>query len=169
MAQQSVVAEFRNAYYSELDAGEQSALIAWLAFTGAWGGVRGITHAIKAGKGPFRNMSLGGEHLHHYLWGIAMLTGVGGVAVRGDEKVRRHPLIAVTYGAGLALIVDEFALLLDLQDVYWSRQGRVSVDVAVGGIALAGSAFAALPVLRKVSRRRRGGDGAHETSRAAGA
>jgi hypothetical protein len=153
VAQQSVVAEFRDAYYSELDAGEQSALIAWLAFTGAWSGVRGITHAIKAGKGPFRNMSLGGEHLHHYMWGIGMLTGVGGVAIRGEEKARRHPVTAVTYGIGLALIVDEFALLLDLQDVYWNKQGRISVDVAVGGIAVAGSVFAALPVLRKVGRR----------------
>src|SRR5580692_2509383 len=155
MAQQSVVAELRDAYYSELDAGEQSALIAWLAFTGAWSGVRGITHAIKAGKGPFRNMSLGGEHLHHYMWGIGMLAGVGGVAVRGDEKLHRHPATAVTYGVGLALIVDEFALLLDLQDVYWAKQGRISVDVAIGGIAAAGSVFAALPVLRKVAHRLR--------------
>ena len=155
MGTRSAVADFRDAYYSELDAGEQSALIAWLAFTGAWGGVRGITHAIRAGKGPFRNMSLGGEHLHHYMWGIGMLTGVGGVAVRGDEKLRRHPGTAITYGVGLALIVDEFALLLDLQDVYWAKQGRVSVDVAVGAISAVGSVFAAMPVLRKVGRRLR--------------
>jgi hypothetical protein len=161
MGTRSVIAEFRDAYYSELDAGEQSALIAWLAFSGAWGGVRGITHAIRAGKGPFRNMSVGGEHLHHYMWGIGMLTGVGGVAVRGDETLRRHPVTAVIYGIGLALIVDEFALLLDLQDVYWAKQGRVSVDVAVGGISLVGSVFAAMPVLRKVGRRgdRDGGHG----------
>ena len=83
------------------------------------------------------------------------LAGVGGVAVRGDEKLHRHPATAVTYGVGLALIVDEFALLLDLQDVYWAKQGRISVDVAIGGIAAAGSVFAALPVLRKVARRLR--------------
>ena len=155
MARQSVVAEFRDAYYSELDAGEQSALIAWLAFTAAWGGVRGITHAIKAGKGPFRNMSLGGEHLHHYMWGIGMLAGVGGVAVRGDEKLRRHPGTAVVYGVGLALIVDEFALLLDLKDVYWAKEGRVSVDAGIGGSSLVGSYFAGLPVIREVVRKRR--------------
>ena len=155
MGQRSVIAEFRDAYYSELDSGQQSALISWLAFTGTWGAVRGITHAIKAGKGPFKNMSLGGEHLHHYMWGIGLLTGVGAVAVRGDEKLRRHPGTALAYGGGLALIVDEFALLLDLQDVYWAKQGRISVDVAIGGIAAAGSVFAALPVLRKVARRLR--------------
>jgi len=48
------------------------------------------------------------------LWGITMLAGVGGVAVHGEDRTRRHPTVALTYGAGLALIVDEFALLLDL-------------------------------------------------------
>jgi hypothetical protein len=154
MANHSVAADIRDAFYSELDPGEQSALISWLSFTGTFGTVRGITHAIRAGKGPFRNMSVGGEHLHHYMWGIGLLAGVGAVAVRGDEKLRRHPVTALAYGAGLALIMDEFALLLDLKDVYWAKQGRISVDLAVGGSSLAGSAFAALPVIRKVVRRR---------------
>jgi hypothetical protein len=145
----------RRAYYSEMDAGQRSALLSWLAFTGTFAGVRGLTWSIRAGKGPFRNLSVGGEHLHHYMWGIAMLTGVGAVAVGGEEHHRRHPALAVTYGGGLALIVDEFALLLDLKDVYWASQGRVSVDIGVGTIAAAGSYFAALPVLRKVRRDRR--------------
>jgi hypothetical protein len=89
------------------------------------------------------------------MWGIGILTGVGAVAVRGEERHRRHPVVALSYGGGLALIVDEFALLLDLKDVYWAKQGRVSVDIGVGGIALAGSYFAALPVLRAVTRDRR--------------
>ncbi len=155
MEKRSVVAEFRDAFSTELDAGQQSALIGWLAFTGTFGAVRGITHAIRAGKGPFKNLSLGGEHLHHYMWGIGMLTGVGAVAVRGTEELRRHPVTALVYGAGLALIVDEFALLLDLKDVYWAKEGRISVDLAVGGSSLVGSYFAALPVLRKVARRLR--------------
>jgi hypothetical protein len=143
------------AYYSELDPGQRAALLSWLAFTGTFAGVRGVTWSIRAGQGPFGNLSVGGEHLHHYMWGIAILAGVGAVAVRGEDKQRRHPAIALSYGSGLALIVDEFALLLDLKDVYWARQGRVSVDVGVGGIALAGSYFAALPVLRAVRRDRR--------------
>jgi hypothetical protein len=151
----SLVTDVRDAFGSELDAGQQSALIGWLAFVGTFGGVRGVTHAIRSGRGPFRNLSVGGEHLHHYLWGIGMLAGVGAVAVKGDEKLRRHPVTALTYGAGLALIVDEFALLLDLKDVYWARQGRISVDVAITGSAVAGSYFAALPVIREVTRRRR--------------
>jgi hypothetical protein len=116
--------------------------------------VRGVTWSIRAGRGPLHNISAGGEHLHHYLWGIGLLSGVGAIAVHGDDVHRRHPAVAISYGSGLALIVDEFALLLDLRDVYWARQGRVSVDVAVGAIALAGSYFAALPVLRRLRRDR---------------
>jgi hypothetical protein len=136
------------AYRHELDASQRSALLSWLAFTATFAAVRGITYSIRAGKGPFRNLSVGSEHLHHYMWGIGLVSGVGAVAVRGSEQQRRHPAVAISYGSGLALIVDEFALLLDLKDVYWARQGRISVDLGIGGSALAGSYFAALPLLR---------------------
>ena len=144
----------RRAYYEELSSGQRSALLSWLAFSGTFAGLRALTYSIRVGKGPFRNISVGGEHLHHYMWGIGLLSGVGAIAVRGEEKHRRHPTVAVSYGGGLALIVDEFALLLDLRDVYWARQGRISVDIGVGGIALAGCYFAALPVLRSLRKER---------------
>jgi hypothetical protein len=145
------------AYHEELGPGQRSALLSWLAFTGTFAGLRMVTYSIRAGQGPFRNVSVGGEHLHHYMWGIGLLSGVGAVAVRGEEVHRRHPAVAVSYGSGLALIVDEFALLLDLKDVYWARQGRISIDIGVGGIALAGSYFAALPVLRRLRREQKYG------------
>jgi hypothetical protein len=145
--------DVRRVFREELDSGQRAALLSWLAFTATFAGVRGITYSIKDGKGPFKNLSVGGEHLHHYMWGIGMVSGVGGVAVHGDNERRRHPLVAVAYGAGLALIVDEFALLLDLKDVYWAKQGRISVDLAVGGSSLAGTYFAALPLLRALRRR----------------
>jgi hypothetical protein len=144
--------EVVNAYHEELDPGQQSALVSWLSFTAMFAGVRGITYSIKNGKGPFQNMSVGGEHLHHYMIGIGLLAGVGAVAVHGDEQQRRHPLAAVTYGSAMALIADEFALLLDLKDVYWAKQGRISVDVAVGASSLTASYFAALPVLRRLRK-----------------
>jgi hypothetical protein len=138
-----------------LDPCQRSALISWVAFTATFAALRGITYSIRAGRGPFRNLSLGGEHVHHYLWGIGLLAGVGAIAVRGDESLRQHPVVAVSYGSGLALIVDEFALLLDLRDVYWARQGRISVDLGIGGVAVAGSYFASLPLLRSLKNRRR--------------
>jgi hypothetical protein len=146
--------ELRNTFYSELDARERAALLSWLGFTGTFGFVRALTYSIKSGKGPFHNLSVGGEHLHHYMWGIGMLAGVGAIAVHGEDTQRRHPAVATSYGVGLALIVDEFALLLDLRDVYWARQGRISVDLGVGGVSLAGSYFAALPLLRALRRDR---------------
>jgi len=140
-------------FREELDAGQRAALLSWLAFTTTFGAVRGITYSIKNGKGPFGNLSVGGEHLHHYMWGIGLVSGVGGVAVHGEDERRRHPAVALCYGVGLALIVDEFALLLDLKDVYWAKQGRISVDLGIGGSSVAGTYFAALPLLRALRRR----------------
>jgi hypothetical protein len=144
----------RRVLREDLDRNQRAVLLTWLSFTTTFATVRGVTYSIRAGRGPFHNVSAGGEHLHHYLWGIAMLAGVGAVAVHGDERTRSHPTVATSYGTGLALIVDEFALLLDLKDVYWAKQGRVSVDVGVGCVAVAGSYLAALPVARALRRRR---------------
>jgi hypothetical protein len=148
------VQDVRDAYREEMGPKERAALWSWIGFTATFATVRGITYSIRDGKGPFRNLSVGGAHLHHYMWGIAMITGVGAVAVRGEDATRRHPATSLTYGAGLALIVDEFALLLDLRDVYWARQGRVSVDLGVGLVAAGGTAFSAVPILRRLSRNR---------------
>jgi hypothetical protein len=146
--------EVRAAFYEELGPKERATLMSWLGFTVTFVGVRALTYSIKDGRGPGRNLSLGGYHLHHYMWGIAGLTAIGAVAVRGDDAKRRHPALGLTYGAALGLIVDEFALLLDLKDVYWAKQGRVSVDLAIGIISAGGTLFAAAPVLRRLARNR---------------
>ena len=148
----SLATDVRRTYREDLTPAQRAALLSWLAFTGTFAGVRGITYSIKNGIGPFGNLSVGGEHLHHYMWGIGMISGVGGVAVHGDGSHRQHPLVATAYGSGLALIVDEFALLLDLKDVYWAKQGRISVDLGIGASALAGTYFAAQPLLRALRR-----------------
>jgi hypothetical protein len=145
--------DVRTVFHEELNSRQRAALLSWLAFTTTFGAVRGITYAIKDGRGPFRNLSVGGTHLHHYMWGIGMVSGVGGIAVHGENTRRRHPAVALAYGTGLALIVDEFALLLDLRDVYWAKQGRISVDLGIGASSLAGTYFAALPVFRALRRR----------------
>lgn len=149
------IGEVHDAYRQELGPRERAALLSWLGFTATFGAVRGVTYSIRHGEGPFRNLSVGGAHLHHYMWGIALLSGVGGLAVHGEDRRRRHPAIALTYGAALALIVDEFALLLDLKDVYWAKQGRVSVDLGIGLVAAGGTTFAAAPVMRRLTRNRR--------------
>ena len=131
--------------------------MAWASFATTFGVVRALTHWIKDGHGPSGGgVSAGGTHLHHYNLGILMLTGLGAVTIRGHERHRRHPAAAAAYGVANALIVDEAALLLDLKDVYWAKQGRTSVDLAVGVIAAGGLAVAGLPLWRNVSREVRG-------------
>jgi len=141
-----------------LQPGEQSTLIAWGSFTATFAGVRALTHWIHDGHGPSSGgMSLGGHHFHHYNLGIAGLAGIGAMTLRGRERHRRHPLTAVAYGSALALIVDELALLIDLEDVYWSREGRTSVDAAVVLTAAGGTFAAGLPFwphARRALRRR---------------
>lgn len=142
----------RLAFHEEIHPERQSAVISWLAFTLTFAGIRALTYSIHSRRGPFRNITFKGMHLHHYLWGIVLVSAAGGAAVRGDERWRRHPLVATAYGTGLALIVDEFALLLDLKDVYWAKQGRWSVDLGVGIIGLSGAALEGAPVLRRLVR-----------------
>jgi hypothetical protein len=67
--------EIVRAYREELGPGERSVLWSWIGFTGTFAAVRGITHAIRRGGGPFRDVSVGGVHLHHYMWGIGLLSG----------------------------------------------------------------------------------------------
>lgn len=143
-------AEIQAAYREELGPRERSLLWAWLSFTITFAIVRTITYSIKHGIGPFGNVSVAGAHLHHYMWGILLLAIVGAIAVRGDDATRWHPLVATAYGVGVALIVDEYALLLNLQDVYWAKQGKVSIDIAIGLVALGATCFAAIPILRRL-------------------
>ncbi|MFJ9588681.1 hypothetical protein [Streptomyces acidicola] len=88
----------------------------------------------------------------HGILGIAMLAGIGLIAVRGDEQAVGHPVVAAAYGAGTALITDEFALLLGLQDVYWAKQGRLSVDVSLGVLAALGTYLTAKPFWDEIAK-----------------
>jgi hypothetical protein len=112
-------------------------LVAALAFYVTFAGVRVLTHAIRRGRGPFHNVEAGGIHIHHLVWGILLLLLVGyGWLLQFGTDIRaksRWPgrLMALLYGVGAALTLDEFALWLNLQDVYWERQGRVSIDAVV--------------------------------------
>lgn len=136
----------RHEWHQRLDPSEQSAVISWATFTGTFAGLRLLTHWIRRGHGPKTGgLSFGGRHFHHYNIGIALLASVGAVAIRGSEKDRRHPAVAMAYGSGSAMIVDELALLLDLEDVYWAKDGRKSVDAAIGVISIGATFFAGLP------------------------
>ncbi|MEU8531025.1 MULTISPECIES: hypothetical protein [Streptomyces] len=93
---------------------------------------RTITRMIRAGKGPFRNVSgAGGVHIHHVVPGV-VLTIVGGFGAVATGREGVAPCVfAVVFGMGAGLVLDEFALILHLDDVYWSDDGRKSVEVVV--------------------------------------
>lgn len=112
--------------------------LAWLliAFVVTFGVTRAITRLIRAGRGPFRNTAVGGVHVHHQVVGIFLLLGAGG----GEFGYRPSPpwlqVLAAVFGVGAALTLDEFALWLHLDDVYWSEQGRKSVDAVLIAAAI---------------------------------
>jgi hypothetical protein len=111
--------------------------LASLAFFATFAVVRAITHLIHAGRGPFHDVVTKGGHIHHLVWGILLLLGVGylwliqvGTGV-GAERSWTSPLTALLFGAASALTLDEFALWFTFRDVYWEREGRLSIDAVV--------------------------------------
>jgi hypothetical protein len=112
---------------------QERALLSAIGFTSTFTIARVITHSIRAGIGPFHNISRGGRHIHHSTFGIFGLLGIGylwtyqfGVGEKMPEWGSR--LTASGYGIAAALTLDEFALWLDLHDDYWDAQGRKSID-----------------------------------------
>jgi len=112
--------------------------------------VRGITIAIHNNIGPFHDVQMHGRHIHHMVWGILLLLLVGYIWLlelgTGSESSWQwiSRLTAVLYGVAAALTLDEFALWLNLSDVYWQRQGRESYEaMALFGGLLATGVFGA--------------------------
>ena len=128
--------------------------LASLGFLATFGIVRVITHLIRAGIGPFHNVSSGGLHIHHLVWGILLLLVVGYLwlieAGVGSSWVAS--VTAIAYGIGAALALDEFALWLNLQDVYWTAKGRESIDAAVIFVSLLSVGIWGGPFMRELAR-----------------
>ncbi|TDC74508.1 hypothetical protein E1285_43115 [Actinomadura sp. 7K507] len=85
------------------------------------------------------NVSPGGQHVHHVVFGLVFMCvgGVGGLAIE-DGSSGWAATAAALFGIGTALVLDEFALVFYLRDVYWSDQGRLSVEVVFITVALCG-------------------------------
>jgi hypothetical protein len=126
--------------------------LASIGFLVTFGIVRGITHLIRAGVGPFHNVSSGGLHIHHLVWGILILILVGYVWLieQGVGSNWIASVTAILFGVGAALTLDEFALWLNLQDVYWTGTGRESIDAVIIFISLLSVGIWGGPFLREV-------------------
>jgi hypothetical protein len=121
-------------------------------FAGAFALARLSTAGIRSGWWPFRNLEVGGRHIHHFVPGIALAFGAGTAALLSERRDRQAAL-AVPFGAGAGLVFDEAALLLDLRDVYWSSEGLLSVQLSLGGLALLSGTILALRMLQRGERR----------------
>jgi hypothetical protein len=99
---------------------------------------RGVTCLIRAQRGPFADLALGNLHLHHMVWGtgLVLATGVAQFAFRPVSPW--NAALAVAFGVGSALMLDEFALIVYLRDVYWSAEGRRSIDAVITMLAIVG-------------------------------
>jgi hypothetical protein len=119
------------------DEGKEPLLFLLLAFLVTFALVRLYTRLART-RG-WGSASTGGVHLHHMVPGVILMVLAGLVAFTqfgGEEIV--FELCAIVFGAGAALTLDEFAMLLHLKDVYWAEEGRTSIDAMIMGVALAG-------------------------------
>jgi hypothetical protein len=116
----------------------ENALFNMLAsFTVSFGVTRGITWTIreKGGFGPIKDVKVGDRHIHHFLPGGILALAAGGAAI-GTKGENLDKYLAFPFGVGVALVLDESALLLELDDVYWTEEGVLSVQIAFAAIAL---------------------------------
>jgi hypothetical protein len=120
-------------------------------FLGSFALVRLSTWGIRDRWGPFRNVRIGGHHIHHFVPGILLAFGSGIVALLTDDDELEQRL-AIPMGVGVGLTFDESALLLDLRDVYWTREGLLSVQLSLGATAILSIAILTQRMLRRGER-----------------
>ena len=120
------------------------------SFTATFGITRASTALIRSGKGygVFRNLTIADRRVHHFVPGIAIALAAGGISVVSrNEEI--DPWLALPFGAGAALTLDEAALLLELDDVYWTERGVLSLQVSFGAISLLAAVALAVRLLRR--------------------
>jgi hypothetical protein len=132
--------------------------VASVSFFLTFAGVRAVVFAVLHDIPPFHFIEHGGRHIHHLVFGIIILlaVGYGWLADLGtgedNSSILLSRLMAILYGVGAALTLDEFALWLNLKDVYWSPQGRSSIDAVILFGALLSMSTWGLPLFQ--SRRK---------------
>jgi len=135
--------------YREVSTRENALFNLLTAFVTSFIGARVTTSMLRSRRsvGPFRALILGRRHIHHYVPGILLAFVSGGAAiVTRNESL--EPKLAVPFGVGMGLTLDESALLLELDDVYWHERGILSVQVALVTTALLGALALGLRFLR---------------------
>lgn len=121
-----------------VDEGRLPLFLCFFAFLATFLTTRIVTRMIRAGRGPFTdNVSDSGLHVHHAVPGIVLMA-VGGFMAVGAEATVWSSVAGLLFGIGASLALDEFALILRLDDVYWSEEGRISVELVAIAVACLG-------------------------------
>ena len=143
-------AEVAKTGYREVSTWENAMFNLFSSFVVTFVAARSVTTLLRRRPtlGPFRSMKVGRRHIHHFVPGIVMAFAAGAAAiVTRDETL--EPLLAIPFGAGMGLTLDESALLLELDDVYWSEEGIVSVQIALAVTAMLSALVLAMRFLRR--------------------
>jgi len=146
-------AEVARQGYREVPPREKATFNLLASFVTAFVLARGITTLLRrrSSVGPFRTLKLGRRHIHHFVPGIAaaFVSGAASI-VTHDEDLEAW--LAIPFGAGMGLTMDESALLLELDDVYWSEEGIVSVQITLVVTALLAALVLGTRFLRRGER-----------------
>ena len=118
--------------------GKELHFLVLIAFVLSFGFIRTSAHMIKAQVSwwPGNVETKGGTHVHHLVWGILLLLSMGYLGIAFEHDSPWAELVAIAFGVGMGLTLDEFALWLNLEDVYWSDKGRQSIDAVIVTTAL---------------------------------
>jgi hypothetical protein len=121
-------------------------------FVGSFALMRISTAGIRHGWWPVGNVKVGDRHIHHFVPGILIAFAAGGTAI-ATQNQKLEDALAIPFGAGVGMTFDEAALLLDLRDVYWTREGVLSVQVSLGMAAVFATTILGLRMLRRGEQR----------------
>jgi hypothetical protein len=151
-AEEAVVetAQVAKVGYREVSGRENAMFNLLSSFVATFLLARSITYSLRRRRrfGPFRNVRVGRRHIHHFVPGIVIAFGAGAAAILiRDEEL--EPKLAVPFGIGMGLTLDESALLLQLEDVYWTQEGIVSVQITLAVIAMLAALALGLRFLRR--------------------
>ena len=136
--------------YREMPRRENALFNLLASFATSFSLVRGITYLLRSRRrfGPFRSLRIGERHIHHFVPGILLAFGSGATAILTDNE-QIEPRLALVFGTGMGLTLDESALLLELDDVYWTREGVLSVQITLAAMALISATILGARLLRR--------------------
>jgi hypothetical protein len=131
--------DIQRAYDTEIQIpGKEAHFLILIAFVLSFGFIRTSAHMIRAQVSwwPGNVQTKGGTHVHHLVWGILLVLTMGYVGIAVAPHSPWREFVAIAFGIGMGLTLDEFALWLNLQDVYWSAKGRQSIDAVIVTVVL---------------------------------